>query len=250
MTLLYSIIAATVVSLVSLAGIGLIIMKIKNIHQITHLMVSFAVGGLLGDALIHLIPESFENIKPPFLASLLVIAGILVFFSMEKILRWRHCHDPECQNDDSDSHVTTLNQIGDTVHNFVDGMVIYASFIVDYRLGIATFIAVLLHEIPQEIGDFGILIHHGFSPIKAIKANLTSASFAILGVISLWAIGGQNIDISNYLLPITAGGFLYLAASDLIPELHRHQAKVSSSLGQLFFILLGVALMLLLLLLD
>jgi len=237
----YSLLASIIVSFVSLLGIFLFVGKFK-IQRFTLYIVSFAIGSLLGDAFIHLLPESFENIESP-LSSILTVSGLILFFLLEKILRWHHCHDPDCHESDQSSHTVSLNLIGDTVHNFIDGMLIAASFIVDPKLGFATVAAVVLHEIPQEIGDIGIFLHHGLSLIKTIKLNLISAFASILGVLITFALGNSITNFANYLLPITAGGFIYLAATDLIPELHRHNTT-RSSLTQVFFIILGIVLML------
>jgi zinc and cadmium transporter len=211
-------------------------------------MVSFSVGGLVGDAFIHLLPEAFEKISNKLVASLLVIAGMLIFFVVEKIIRWRHCHTIT-----SDEHlhpVVTLNLIGDGVHNLIDGMVIGASFWVSIPLGIATSLAVIFHEIPQEIGDFGVLVHGGLSVKKALFFNFLSGLAAIGGVIISLLLGPHIKGYMLALLPITAGGFLYIAGSDLIPELHGCDIKVSASLLQFIFIILGVLVMALLVLLE
>lgn len=243
-----SILSAIIISLISLIGIFFIFIKPKKINKITLFLVSFAIGALLGDAFIHLIPESFELIESTFIPSLLILGGILLFLILEKILRWRHCHEFNCN--DHPSHLVAINLIGDTLHNFIDGMLIAASFMVNFNVGLATSLAVLFHEIPQEIGDFGILIHGGLSKTKAILYNFLSALASILGVVLTFLIGQNFSNFSTFLIPITAGGFIYLAATDLIPELHRHQSKVSSSLIQLFCIILGISLMFLLVFLE
>lgn len=215
------------------------------------ILVSFAIGGLLGDAFIHLLPESFEKISSKTAVSIFSIAGILLFFTLERILRWRHCHEIDCQEPkDEDHHVVTLSLVGDTVHNMIDGMIIAASFFVSQPVGIATTLAVILHEIPQELGHFGILIHHGLSVKKAIFYNLFSALASVIGVLLTYFMGNYIGYVSIYLLPITAGGFIYLASSDLIPELHRHNPKTTESILQLFCIILGVSLMSLLTLIE
>ena len=233
----YSLIASLVISSVSLIGLSFLSVKKKVIKKITLFLVSFAIGALLGDAFIHLIPESFESnltISP----SVLILIGILLFFILEKFLLWHHCHEVDCHQDSK--HVVTLNLIGDGVHNFIDGALIAASFSVSYLVGFTTTIAVILHEIPQEIGDFGIMIHHGLSIPKAIFYNFLSALTSILGVVLIFLI---NLDLSPYLIPVTAGGFIYLAVADLIPELHRHDTKISTSTIQLLCILFGIGLM-------
>jgi zinc and cadmium transporter len=240
---LFSLSAALVVSLISLVGVFLIFVKAPVLKKATIFLVSFAIGGLLGDAFIHLLPESFEAFNQSIYVSWLIIVGILIFFIIEKILRWRHCHDLECVEESSSTHLTALNLIGDTVHNFFDGMIIAASFMVSKELGVTTSLAIVLHEIPQEIGDFGIFIHNGLSVSKALFYNFLSALASVFGVALTFLLGTHLTNISAYLIPVTAGGFIYLAASDLIPELHRHQSAAKTSMLQLLFIILGVVLM-------
>lgn len=232
-----SLIASFIVSLISFVGLLLLFIKKDIIKKITLFLVSFAVGGLLGDAFIHLIPESFEsNLSIP--PSILILIGLLLFFVLEKFLLWHHCHEVDCQQDSK--HIITLNLVGDSVHNFIDGALIAASFNISYLVGFTTTIAVILHEIPQEIGDFGIMIHHGLSVGKTAFYNFISALTSILGVAVIYLL---NFDFSSYLIPVTAGGFIYLAVADLIPELHRHDTKISTSAIQLLCILVGISLM-------
>lgn len=236
--LMSSIIATLIISLISLLGVFFVFIKPKILTRLTLFFVSFAVGGLLGDAFIHLIPESFEHFDSSVISSLLILIGILIFFILEKFLLWHHCHDADCQQ--STKHVATLSLVGDSVHNFIDGALIAASFNLSFFVGLTTSLAVVLHEIPQEIGDFGILVHHGISVKKAIVYNFLTALFSVLGVLFVSFLGR---DLSAFLVPITAGGFIYLASTDLIPELHRHDSKISNSLVQLICILLGISLM-------
>lgn len=242
-----SLLAAILVSLISLIGIFFLFIKTSYLQKMTLFFVSFAIGGLLGDAFIHLIPQSFEKLNN-ISTSLLIIVGILIFFIIEKFLRWRHCHDLQCI--EHPKNLATINLVGDTVHNLIDGMIIAASFMVAIPVGISTTLAVILHEIPQEIGHFGIFIHSGLSIKKSLIYNFLSAIASILGVVLTFLLGTHLTNFSISLIPITAGGFIYLAASDLIPELHRHEQKISHSLFQLFFIILGVALMSILVFLE
>ncbi len=228
------------VSLVSLLGIVSLQIKKEFLQKVTFVLVSFAVGALLGDAFIHLIPEAFEELGAGSGVSLLVLAGILLFFLLEKVIRWHHCHDFDCH--DHKKPVAYMNLFGDGVHNLLDGMIIASSYALGFEIGLATTVAVLLHEIPQEMGDFGVLIHGGFSIAKALFFNLISALAAFLGAILVIIIGQQLREFHLYLLPIAAGGFLYIASSDLIPELH----KQKSTWMQVIFILLGIATMYLL----
>lgn len=247
-SLFSSLLSVLIISLLSISGIFLIFLNKKTSQKVNLFLVSFAIGALLGDTFIHLLPQSFELLNQTTV-SFLTITGLLLFFILEKILRWHHCHEINCHQNESE-HLAVLNIVGDTVHNLIDGMLIAASFMVNFKLGLLTSVAVLLHEIPQEIGDFAILIHSGLSLKKTLLCNLFSATSAFLGVILVFIIGSKNSSLSSFLLPVTAGAFIYLAASDLIPELHRHDPPLSHSLFQLIFIILGVALMSLLLFIE
>jgi len=238
----YAIISTILVSSVALVGIFTLHLKKDSLHKILLFLVSLSVGGLLGDAFIHLIPEAFEALGITLLTSMLIISGMLLFFVLEKFLRWRHCHDEGCK--EHIKPVAFMNLVGDFVHNLIDGMLIGASYVVSIPLGFATTLAVLLHEIPQEIGDFGVLVHGGLEPRRAIILNFASASAAILGAIVAVFIGSSATWFSQFLIPITAGGFLYIAGSDLIPELH-HETNYKKSILQFLFIILGIAAMLL-----
>ena len=244
---IYSIVSVFLISLVSLIGVLALSLNRDRLAKLTLFLVSFAVGGLFGDAFIHLLPESFQELGTNLSVSLYVISGILIFFVLEKFLRWRHCHIPT-----SEEHMhplATINLVGDAVHNLIDGMLVGASYMVSLPIGIATTLAVIMHEIPQEVGDFGVLIHAGLSVKKALALNFLSALTAMLGVILAIVLGSEIEGFSLSLLPITAGGFLYIAGSDLIPELH-HEVKVLRSLLQFVMILLGVGVMAMLIILE
>ena len=246
-TWIYSIISVFVISLVSLIGVLTLSLKRDRLAELTLFLVSFAVGGLFGDAFIHLLPESFRELGTDLSVSLYVILGILIFFALDKFLRWRHCHIPT-----SETHMhplATINLVGDAVHNLIDGMLVAASYMVSLPIGVATTLAVVMHEIPQELGDFGVLIHAGLSVKKALAFNLLSALTAMLGAVLAIAVGSEMEGFSLSLLPLTAGGFLYIAGSDLIPELH-HELEASKSLLQFIMIILGVGVMALLIILE
>lgn len=237
-----SLLATIIVSLLSFLGIFL-----YHFKKFSFVLVSFAVGALLGNAFIHILPESYDRL-PSSTVAWLIILGVLIFFSLEKLIRWRHCHDPECEQDEDYSHVVSLSLVGDTVHNFLDGMVIAGAFLVDIKLGLITTMAVILHEIPQEIGDIGVYLHHQLNVKKIILYNFLSSLSAIAGCLLVLAF--RVSDFSHYILPATAGGFIYLAASDLIPELHRHQSDALHSIVQIISVLFGFSLMALLLLVE
>jgi len=242
----YSIISVVAVSLISLVGILALLLR-SDIKNITFLLVSFAVGGLFGDAFIHLLPESFGEMDNNLAVALYVLLGIMIFFVLEKVLRWRHDHASV-----SEKHihpVVTMNLVGDAVHNMIDGMVIGASYLVSIPLGLTTTLAIVLHEIPQEMGDFGILIYGGLSVKKALMFNFLSALTAIIGTVLSLVIGPHVQGYTTALIPITAGGFIYIAGTDLLPELHR-DVKISRSLLQFALVVLGIGIMAVLVLFE
>lgn len=246
---LYTMISIFLVSIVSLVGVFTLWFTKNLLEKILLYLVSFAVGALLGGAFIHLLPEAFEKFEKPLIASLLVIAGMLLFFVMEKFIRWRHCHIPT--SEDHPHPVAFMNIVGDGIHNFFDGVVIGASFSVSIPLGITTSLGVILHEIPQEIGDFGILIYSGLTKRKALFYNFLSALTAFAGAIVSLIIGPHFKGYAEAMLPITAGGFIYIASSDLVPELQQGcETRGAESFGQLIVILLGICLMALLVLIE
>ena len=199
---------------------------------------------MLGNVFLHLLPEMQEDGMTP-LTLILILGGILLSFLIEKVIRWHHCHDPHCHDpsclpDVRPAGVMTL--IGDASHNFIDGILIMSAFLASVPLGIAATTAVILHEIPQEIGDFAVLVHSGFTRKKALLWNFFSACTAFLGGFTVLALASTLPDITTILLPITAGNFLYIAIADLIPELHKQTAP-RSAVFQLLGILAGIGLM-------
>ncbi|MBS4015681.1 MAG: ZIP family metal transporter [Candidatus Latescibacteria bacterium] len=240
---LYTVISVIIVSLISLIGIFFLALNIEKLKKILLFLVSFAVGSLFAGAFLHLIPESFEHFGFDYKVPVFVLVGIIIFFTLEKFLRWRHCHMVSC--DEHPHPVVAMNLIGDAVHNFIDGIVIGASYLVSIPIGITTTIAVILHEIPQEIGDFGILVYGKLSVKKALTYNFLSALFAIIGAVASLLIGRHAANYAYYVLPITAGGFIYIAGSDLIPEL-QHDTKPLRSILQFVSILLGFGIMVIL----
>lgn len=242
-TYIYAFISVIVVSLISFVGVFTLSLQAEKLKKYLFVLISVAIGALLGDAFIHIIPEVLENAVNSTLISSLIIAGIIFFFVIEKFLHWHH-HD-----DDTDEHhihpVGKLVLFSDGVHNFIDGIIIGASFLISVPVGIATTLAVILHEIPQEIGDFAVLLHAGYTKKRALMLNFFSAISAILGTCLIFILGKFGEQIEIYLLPIAAGGFIYIALSDLIPELHKTK-KVKHSVAQIIAIVFGVGLMFLL----
>ncbi len=241
---LYSLVSVFIVSVVSLVGIMTIAIKQAYIKRILLFFVSFAAGALLGNVFIHLLPELVEKGAFGLSTSLYILLGMLIFFVLEKFLHWRHCHLSA-----TPGHVHPLaqmNLVGDAVHNFTDGMVIAGSFLVSVPVGISTTVAVILHEIPQEMGDFGVLLHAGMSVKKALFFNFITALTAILGAVFVLVIPLTAELVLQYVIPLVIGGFLYIASADLIPEMHK-DAKPLNSVLQLISLLAGVGIMFLLL---
>jgi zinc and cadmium transporter len=240
MRLLLILASTFLVSMISLIGVVTLAIKERFLKAILFLLIAFSAGALLGGAFLHLIPEALEKAHSREVF-FLVLAGFVLFFFLEKYLYWRHCHDGIC-------HVHTfsyLNLVGDGLHNFIDGLVIAGSFIVSVQLGIFTTFLVIIHEIPQELGDFGVLIYGGFSRQKALFYNFLSALSAFFGAIAGYFLSTKIYGFSHILLSFTAGGFIYISSSDLIPEIHKETEKKKSFLSLVFF-LLGIALMLIL----
>jgi len=229
--------SVTIVSFVSFIGIVFVGLKEAVVGRILMALVGFASGSLIGAAFFDLIPEAAESGQAIWLY---IVAGILFFFVMEKFLYWRHCHDENCQV----HNFAYLNLIGDGIHNFVDGMLIAASFLVSTSLGLTTSLAVVFHEIPQELGDFGILLYGGLGKKKALTYNFLSAITAVAGALLTYLLveSSKAQILAELLVPFAAGGFIYIAATDLMPELHkRTQAK--ESLVQMVTLLAGIVLM-------
>ncbi len=245
-TYLYAFASVIAVSLISLVGLFTLSMREEVLKKYVFVAVSLAVGALLGDAFIHLIPEAYENIADGNTVALLVIGGIVLFFIIEKFLHWHH-HEY-----DGDSHIHPVGKLvlfSDGVHNMIDGIIIGVSFMTDVPLGIATTIAVILHEIPQEIGDFGVLIHSGYTKARALMLNFYSALLAVFGLVIAFVIGEYAQTITTWFIPIAAGGFIYIAVADLIPELHKSMKK-GHSVAQIVALAVGVLSMIALIYLE
>jgi len=231
-----------VVSAVSLFGITLLSLKQERLASILTLLLSVAAGTLFGDALLHLLPEAVEEQGFSVSVSLAVLAGIVFFFVIEKFIHWRHCHRPEHAHAEHTHPYAVMNLFGDGVHNVIDGLVIGASYLVSVPVGVATTIAVFLHEIPQEVSDFGVLMHGGFSRKRALFWNFLISLGALVGVIIALILGSYAESVTALFIPFAAGAFLYIAGADLIPELQKH-TSVKTSLLQLMMFIIGIAAM-------
>lgn len=246
--LFYTLVSVIIVSLISLVGIIVVFIKENKLKNYLLYLVSFAVGALLGDTFIHLIPEISEE-GLSLSNSLYILLGIGSFFILEKFVHWHHCHECDPSSKNKIHPFVYMNLIGDSFHNFLDGMIITAGYLVSLPVGIATTIAVILHEIPQEIGDFGVMLHGGLSKKKAIFLNFVTALTAVLGAITAFFLVGIYENLASALISFTIGGFVYIAASDLIPELHKEKG-IKKSIFQLLVLILGVLVMMAMLLLE
>lgn len=246
----YGLISIIVTSLVSFTGGLLFILSKEKLNKVLPYLVSLAVGALIGDALLHLIPEAFEQ-SPTAMTGVFVLVGFFMFLFLEHVLHWHHSHDNNEGQHDHGSHIGPLITIADGVHNFIDGVIIAIGFSLGIEVGIATTIAVVLHEIPQEIGDIGLLIYAGWSKKKALFFNFLSSCAAIVGFLFV-AVFESSSDIFEkylpYFLAAAAGGFIYIACADLIPELRRNHKH--NFARHILVILGGVIAMALLLLLE
>lgn len=237
MPVLFSIVAATVaVSLVSLSGALFLVLREESLKRLAAYLIAFASGSLMGGAFFHLIPEAAARQGESSYA--LVVSGIVLFFALEKALCWRHCHNAQC-----DVHTFTyLNLAGDSIHNFVDGLIIAASFLVDPALGFVTTAVVVLHEVPQELGEFAVLIYGGFTRRRAIWLNLLTAVTAVAGGLAGYFFSRSVQDLQFALIAFAAGGFVYIALADLVPELHKRR-RAAESLAQFVLMLAGVGIL-------
>ena len=233
--LLQIIIAVTIVSLVSLLGI-FFFLKQKILNKILFFLVSFAAGTFLGVAFLDLLPEAFEGGFKESIP-LFILLGILFFFVLEKFLYWHHHHAG--QEHEEVHAFTYLNIVGDAIHNFLDGVVIAISFLNSTALGIVATIAVIAHEIPQEIGDFAVMLYGGFSRAKALVYNFLTALTAVTGALLTYFYSNTIENSSTYIIAFTVGAFTYIASTDLIPEIQKEK-NLSKSLAQFALMVLGI----------
>lgn len=244
--MLIQIVFATIlVSLPSLLG-GLAIFSLfKEKDKVSGFLISFASGTMLGGAFLHLLPEGAEMLEVTQFSQY-VLATIVIYFLMDTLLHWHHCstHSKEHGDCNEGSHksLSIRSLIGDGVHNFIDGILIAGSFIASPALGITTTLAVVLHEIPQELGDFGILIHAGYSKQKAALANLSVGLLSVLGGTAGWWLVDNGYLNMGLLFAIATGNFIFIALSDLIPEVRKHENRWV----QFLLMLLGIGMMALL----
>ena len=245
---LYSLVSVVIVSLISLIGVLTLPLKEESLRKILLYFVSFSAGGLFGDAFIHLIPQAVEGSGFGAGVSLSILSGIIASFIVERFLQWRHCHIPT--SEEHPHPLAYMNLFGDAVHNFIDGLIVGGSYVASIQLGVASTLAVVFHEVPQEIGDFGVLTYGGFNRSKALLFNFLTALTAVFGALVALSLGNIIQDFIYFLIPFAAGNFIYIAGSDLIPELRKEEPKPLKSALQLAAFVLGVLIMFSLLYLE
>jgi len=242
------ILSVVAISGISLIGILTLWLADKKLKKIFTYLVSFAAGGLLGDTFLHLIPEAVGETGLEITASFLIILGILSSFAVERFLQWRHCHILTSQ--EHPHSFAYMNLFGDAVHNLIDGLIVGGSYLASIPLGVASTIAVIFHEIPQELGDFSVLVYGGFHKRKALMFNFLTALTAIVGAIIALIIGSAVGGFVPLLVPFAAGNFIYIAGSDLIPELRKDTPEPKKAVLQMTSIVLGFVPMVLLLMME
>jgi zinc and cadmium transporter len=239
MTAFLSIIIATFfITLCVWVAVLFMFFKKDFLGRIVKILVAFSAGTLMGGAFLHLMPEAAEKINVNLLFGIFLIS-FACFFLLEKLLFWRHCHKEDCKI----HSFGYMNLVGDSIHNFIDGLVIAGAFMVDIQLGMATTLAIAAHEIPQEIGDFGVLIHAGFKYRSAMIINYLVALTVMAGGIAGYFSFSLLEGFLPYILPVAAGGFVYIAASDLIPEI-RGEREIRKLAANYLIFIAGILLML------
>ncbi|MCD6575693.1 MAG: ZIP family metal transporter [Nanoarchaeota archaeon] len=236
-TLLWIFAATMLDGFVALIGIFTLLLNKKTLNKIIYGLVAFSAGALFSGALLHMIPETLENASSNLIFGL-VIFGFSVFYLMERLLHWHHCHEEKCEV----HSFTYLILFGDGIHNFIDGLIIAAGFSVSIPFGIITTLLIIGHEIPQELGDFGVLLYGGFKIKEALLFNYLSQLTCVIGGIVGYIFSTSSSVFSTYLLPFAAGGFIYISASDLIPSLHTEKGVVKATATFVIFVV-GVLLM-------
>lgn len=235
--LTWIVIGGLLMSAIALVGSATLLMKEETLERIILPLVAFAAGSLLGGALFHMLPAALEGGSDPLAIYGWTAVGFVSFFALEQLLHWHHCQraSSSCRQP-----LTYLILIGDALHNFLGGLGVGGVFLIDPSLGIAAWLAAAAHEVPQELGDFGVLVHGGWAPRKALLMNLLSGLTFLLGGLLAWSLSSA-IDVS-FLVPLAAGNFIYIAASDLVPEVTKHQGG-KANVVHFFCFVAGLGLM-------
>lgn len=243
--IIYTLASVFIVSCISFVGAITLIIKKDISKKLLLIMVSLSAGTLFGGAFLDLIPEAIETTGYTTRIAFLILAGVVTFFLLEKIVHYHHCHSHQFSKEKhTHAHVALapLNLIGDGIHNFLDGIIIASAYLINVPLGIATTVAVIIHEIPQEIADFGVLLYSGLTKTKALLFNFLSGAIAIIGAIIGLYLGTNSHTFIANMIPFAAGGFLYIAGSNLIPEIQK-DSKLKDSAYHFLAMIIGIALM-------
>ncbi len=242
---IYTLTSVIVISLISFAGALTLAVKTERLKNSLLYLVSFAAGALLGDVFLHIMPEMSERGFGAVQGGY-ILGGIFIFFALERIVWWHHSHSEHSEEIHSEVYLT---QVGDTLHNFIDGVIIATAYVVSIPVGLATTMAVIFHEIPQEIGNFAVLIHGGWTTKKALLYNFFSALAAVVGAVVILVFVPNTTETPDWLIALAASSFIYVALSDLVPEIHKEKSNTKSLLYLTWFAL-GIVAMALLLLLE
>ena len=237
-TLAWIILSGVLMSAIAMVGSITLVLKPATLNRLLLPLVAFAAGSLIGGAFFHMIPAALDANNDSLSMGVTLVAGFTVFFVLEQVLHWHHCHRAQT---DCKQPLTYLVLIGDGLHNFLGGLAIAGTFLIDIRLGITSWLAAAAHEVPQELGDFGVLVHGGWSKRQALLFNVLSGLTFLLGGLLAYGLSFQ-VDVS-WLIPFAAGNFLYIGASDLVPEVNKHHDLKANAVHLLAFVL-GLALLL------
>jgi zinc and cadmium transporter len=242
-TLAWIVVASLAGAVLSVAGAAAFALRVSPAR--IPMLISYAIGALLGAVFLEILPHAFEQARNVHVLTGVILAGILLFFVLEKLVLWRHCHTEDCEVHDPHTHSGdhgrsgVMIMVGDTIHNFVDGVLIAAAFLADTTLGLVTALAIIAHEIPQEIGDFLILLHSGYGKAKAFAFNLVSSLATLIGGLLAYAALQSVQEYVPYLLGLAAASMLYVSVADLIPGLHKRPALLAT-VEQVLLICLGI----------
>ena len=236
-TLAWIIVGGALMSAIAMVGSLTLVLKPATLERLLLPLVAFAAGSLIGGAFFHMIPAAIDANANTLGISVAMVTGFTVFFVLEQVLHWHHCHRAQS---DCKKPLTYLILIGDALHNFLGGLAIAGTFLIDVRLGITSWLAAAAHEVPQELGDFGVLVHGGWSKRRALLFNVLSGLTFLLGGLLAYGLSFQ-MNVS-WLIPFAAGNFLYIGASDLVPEVNKHDDHKANAVHLLAFVL-GVALL-------
>lgn len=234
-TLMWIVLGGVLMSSIAMVGSVTLVLKPETLERLLLPLVSFAAGSMIGGAFFHMLPAAFENDLNSLTIGIAVVAGFTSFFALEQVFHWHHCARAQS---DCKQPLTYLILIGDGLHNFLGGLAIAGTFMIDIRLGIVSWLAAAAHEVPQELADFGVLIHGGWSKSRALIFNFLSGLTFLVGGLLAYNLS-SHINVS-WLIPFAAGNFLYIGASDLVPEVNKH-SDLKMNLKNLLVFVLGLA---------